>query len=356
MLKVSDKKWQQIYNDLLNRIKSGQYQLGSRFPTVIELCKIYEPSSITVRRACEELKVNGWVTSRGQRGTFVTKPLNEVKIYLCSHEIPVTDTGPPSFLIQRFEEIIRIYRASMRVVVIPVSVKQAMDEPEKIKGPMVTFFSNFIDFNGMEFIVNHKRIAYFQEKFAPLVFGSPDGVYDFHQIRIDRHDAFRRAVHYLTDKGHRRIAYFSPTLNTPGEIDRFSGYLTGMNECGIVTSADLIKTQLAENYKVTDLVVTEFMAQPNPPTALICNCDNRALLALSSCRKRGIKVPQDLAIIGFDNSPDSLKSEPPLTTFASLPNEAGGYIMDYVKLYRINQKTTPLIYNIEPQLIERAST
>ena len=55
------KKWQQVYQDLLAQIQSGKYPLGSRFPSVEELCRIYEPSNITIRRACGELKKNGWI-------------------------------------------------------------------------------------------------------------------------------------------------------------------------------------------------------------------------------------------------------------------------------------------------------
>lgn len=346
------KKWQQVYQDLLAQIQSGKYPLGSRFPSVEELCRIYEPSNITIRRVCGELKKNGWITTRDRRGTYVTEPLKELTVYLCNRDF----NEPPMFPVKRFEEVIRNYQAGMNVTIVPVTVKYAMENAESIRGPMVVFFSNFISVNGMNFKINHRRIAFFQEKFAPLVVGGSSETYGLHQIRTDRYTAFREAVRHLAGKGHQRIGYLSPMLNIPGELERFKGYLDGMAECGIMVDGELVRTMPREDNTFADGAVEGFLSMKNPPTALVCSSDRRALNVMACCRKRGVRIPEDLAVIGFDNIAESAESEPPLTTFAALPDEAGRYIMDYVKLYRIGQKTKLLNYEVEPQLIERGST
>lgn len=352
---MSDKKWQQVYNDLLRRIESGVYPVGSRFPSVSNLCRFYDPSNITIRRACRELKRNGWITTRGQQGTFVTEPMNELKIYLCDRNVSqmASDLSFPHW---RFESLIQKYRTDMEVAVAPVSTEYAMKNPGSIKGPMVTFFSNFLDLSGTNFRINHERIAFFRENFTPLVFGSPNETYGLHRIWPNRHKAFRQIVHYLADKGHRRIAYLAPMLNIPGEQERFRGYLDGMMDCGFIVSSDLVRTLTHDDYSFVDDAMAEILSFPNPPTAVICASDRRALNVLNYCRKHGIKVPEDLAVTGFDNSPKGAEYDPPLTTFASLPDKAGHYIMDYVKLYRIGQMSMLLNYEIEPQFIERGST
>ena len=78
-------KWQTIYHDLLNKIMTGKYAEGERFPSIENLCRIYEPSNITIRRCCTELKKNGWITTLSRRGTFVTRPTDKIRIYWGMH-------------------------------------------------------------------------------------------------------------------------------------------------------------------------------------------------------------------------------------------------------------------------------
>lgn len=351
---MGGKKWQQVYDDLLVRIRSGEYPLGSRFPSVEELCRNYDPSNITIRRACDELKKDGWITTRDRQGTYVTEPLKELNIFLCN-KLFSEELQEHSVPLLQFHEAIRKYSTGISVNIIPVSLKKVLADADSIAAPMVAFFNTFIDVEGMSFKINHDRIDYFRRKFNPLVFGGYQETEGMHQIRVNRYNAIRRAVHYLAGKGHRRIGYISQMLTIPGVLERFKGYLDGMAECGIMGYSGLIKSVPRSDYNFVDDVMAEFMSQPEPPTAIICSNDRKALNAIDFCRRHGVSVPGRLAVVGYDGSPAGALSEPPLTTFVGVPDEAGRYIMDYVKLCRIGMTGKLLNYELESPFIERGS-
>jgi DNA-binding transcriptional regulator YhcF (GntR family) len=351
---MARRKWQQVYQDILEQIRSGRYPQGSRFPSVEELCRIYEPSNITIRRACEELKKDGWVTTRDRQGAYVTEPLKELKIFLCNKSFSA-DFLKDSMPLRHFHETVEAYAAGIPVNIIPVTLDQVMEDADAITAPMVVFFNTFVDADGMRFRINRERIDFFRERFNPLVFGGYEETQGMHQIRVNRYHAFRRAVRYLADKGHRRIGYVSQMLTIPGVLERFKGYLDGMAECGIMGYSELVKTVPRSDYNEVDGVMAEFLAQPEPPSAIIFSNDRKALNALAFCRRHGVKVPEQLAVIGYDGTPDGALSEPPLTTFAGTPLEAGRHIMDYVKLCRIGMTGRILSYELESPFIERGS-
>ena len=72
------------------------------------------------------------------------------------------------------------------------------------------------------------------------------------------------------------------------------------------------------------------LALDRPPTAILCNNDRRAMLVLDVLRARGVRVPRDVSVVGFDNLKASAKSRPPLTTVDGRPREVGEAAVKYV--------------------------
>ena len=84
-------------------------------------------------------------------------------------------------------------------------------------------------------------------------------------------------------------------------------------------------TEQPFNFEGGREAVRRFMAQATPPTALICGTDLQAIGAIDECRRRGIRVPEDLSITGFDDIEHAAIVVPPLTT-VKVPTEDIGVL------------------------------
>ncbi|WP_033294663.1 LacI family DNA-binding transcriptional regulator [Amycolatopsis jejuensis] len=126
------------------------------------------------------------------------------------------------------------------------------------------------------------------------------------------------AAQHLADLGHRRFGILAaPRIQRHssafhGTRERLAGYLDTLSSAGItdvtVTEAPWLSAQTARA-RVTDLLTTD----PRP-TALLCMSDQLAFAAIAAARRLGLRVPEDVSIVGFDDTPQAAWSEPPLTT------------------------------------------
>jgi GntR family transcriptional regulator, arabinose operon transcriptional repressor len=126
-------------------------------------------------------------------------------------------------------------------------------------------------------------------------------------IMADMKQGARLLTRHLLDNGHRKIA----TLFTDSE--RAGGFELAMNKQGIEIDNDLQKN--CHGYRhVAYKAMGDLLARRKDFTALICQNDIAALGAIEQCFKQGIKVPQDISIVGFDNIQESELFPVPLTT------------------------------------------
>jgi LacI family transcriptional regulator len=100
----------------------------------------------------------------------------------------------------------------------------------------------------------------------------------------------------------------------------------------------------------------ELLTQPNRPTAIFAGNDRIALIVLQAAADLGLRVPDDLSVVGFDDIGQAEHSDPPLTTVRQ-PLTSIGELAAKLLISRVeNGKTDPEIHLIDPELIERRST
>lgn len=148
----------------------------------------------------------------------------------------------------------------------------------------------------------------------------------------------RMAARHLLDLGHRRFAVLSlPAQDKTfgvadaerliagkysGTRDRIRGYLQEFAEAGIETAA--VPIYETDNDEETTRAAMDYLMSREPrPTAILSMSDRMALAALDWLAERGINVPGDVSIVGFDGVPESARSLPPLTTIAQPMLEMG---------------------------------
>ena len=115
----------------------------------------------------------------------------------------------------------------------------------------------------------------------------------------------------LLERGHRKIGFIGKINATTSIRDRYLGYYKAMLEYDCKINSDWVIGDRTEDGIYTSIVLPETL-----PTAFVCNSDRAAFETVRQIKKRGLKVPEDISIVGFDNDVFSKVCEPPLSTVA----------------------------------------
>ncbi len=137
--------------------------------------------------------------------------------------------------------------------------------------------------------------------------------------------ALTRAV---IEKGHRRIAYLTLAPSQEATKLRMRGYRTALDEAGIAFDADLVQaTDLFGSPGERQLIwdaLDKFFANDTTPTAICCGNDRLAMAVYGILRRRGIAVPEDVSVVGYDDHRLISETLFPALTTAELPYSAMG--------------------------------
>lgn len=135
---------------------------------------------------------------------------------------------------------------------------------------------------------------------------------DVPDIYVDEQVAGYLATRHLIDLGHRRIGFVcGPARSVPTRM-KLAGWHTALEEAGLAAPPELVAhVQYGANGGV---VAAGWLLDRVAVTALVCASDIMALGAMSEARRRGLSIPRDLSIVGFDDTPMAAYAEPPLTT------------------------------------------
>ncbi|MDF9133468.1 DNA-binding transcriptional regulator CytR, partial [Escherichia coli] len=141
-------------------------------------------------------------------------------------------------------------------------------------------------------------------------------------VHIDNLTAAFDAVNYLYEQGHKRIGCIAGPEEMPLCHYRLQGYVQALRRCGIMVDPQYI-ARGDFTFEAGSKAMQQLLDLPQPPTAVFCHSDVMALGALSQAKRQGLKVPEDLSIIGFDNIDLTQFCDPPLTTIAQPRYEIG---------------------------------
>lgn len=153
-----------------------------------------------------------------------------------------------------------------------------------------------------------------------VVIGRPFRYDNVSYVDVDNVNAAFNAVTHLIRQGRQRIATISGLLQSTAGLDRKSGYLKALGERGYKLDEALIIegdfTEAGGYYAMQSLL-------PAHPDAVFAASDVMALGAMRAAREAGLSVPDDLAVVGFDDIPIAATSEPPLTTIRQPVSQTG---------------------------------
>jgi len=214
-------------------------------------------------------------------------------------------------------------------------------------------------FFSMKFPESH--VARFQQINLPLVL--VDAYHpQFDSIHVKNMEGAKVATRHLLGLGHRNIAMINASLDTQPARDRMEGYQAALEESGVAFTADKvfisgIGKQDGFNREAGKASMRELIASnrgPHPVTAVFIASDVQAIGAMEMAREAGVRVPEDIAIVGFDDI--ELAQHAQLTTMRQPMYEMGTLALERLVARMKTPAAAPTVTSYVPELIIRRSS
>jgi LacI family transcriptional regulator len=168
-------------------------------------------------------------------------------------------------------------------------------------------------------------------------------------------DGMVKVVGHLYETGHRRIAHISGHFNTRPGTDRLFGYRSELDKLGLPAPAEY----LAEGDFFHDSgfeAMKGFLALPQPPDAVACASDAMAVGAMAAIEEAGLRIPDDVAVTGFDDADFAANIVPSLTTIRQDALGMGTAAAEAVLRMLEDPESPPPVVVIETELVVRDSS
>lgn len=140
-----------------------------------------------------------------------------------------------------------------------------------------------------------------------------------YNVLLDNVQGAYRATKHLIELGNKKIAYFSGAPSSYDNVKRFEGYKKALAESGIIFDHNLVvQGQFTEEggYEATNLLLLNTQLNNNAIDAIFCGNDEMAIGAIRALNEKGIRIPEDISIVGYDDIRLASYIQPPLTTIS----------------------------------------
>jgi LacI family transcriptional regulator len=205
-------------------------------------------------------------------------------------------------------------------------ISQSLETVRKEADNAVTMFNNRVDGLLVSLAYDTKNINHFEQfinKGIPVIFF--DRVFEHKKcpnILIDNYKAGYEAVSHLIEQGCKRIVHITGNLSRNVYADRCRGYRDALRDNKLLFDDDLLIVSSLSNQDGKDAAAQILSLKHLPDGVFVAN-DTCAANCMLELKKQGIKIPGDIAFVGFNNDPMSEIVEPPLTTINYHGEEMG---------------------------------
>jgi LacI family transcriptional regulator len=201
-------------------------------------------------------------------------------------------------------------------------------------------------------LLDDEQLAAIDEHTPLLVVGRSFDADPERSLEVDNVDAAEQLIRYLVSLGHERIAHIAGPPFTPESAARRVGYERALREAGIEPDDSLV-VEGDFLFESGSRGVDELLARGVEFTALFAGNDWMAYGARSALDRHGLRVPDDVSLVGFDDDPVAEWQTPPLTTVRQPTVELGAVAA--TAMLRILEDEDPDLPVFEPELVIRAS-
>lgn len=171
-------------------------------------------------------------------------------------------------------------------------------------------------------------------------------------IVTDNYSTGQEVTNYLIEKGHRKIGFIGEIYSTSSICDRYFGYMKALKLNGLPIREDWL---ISNNDNITGMYTLDFKLPEEMPTAFVCHCDKAAFTLMQKLEGLGIRVPEEVSVVSFDNTSICELIKPKLSSVNIDCKQIALYGVDQM-LYRVNHlQALPRKIYLGSSLIERES-
>lgn len=297
-----------VYDEILKGIENGELGHDGFLLSEKEYCEKFDVSLTTVRRALEQLRTEGIVEKIKGKGTAVSRLVRRIKmppnkfiavLMVPFHEQPSISEQKYHYVNKYAQKIYKAIYGELRndynLLIDTIEIGEMSEKFQK----SVLFQADKILLLGE---TQKDTIDYLHGLGkCVLVYNYFDFDVQVCRVNNDEREQYKRAVDYLLQHGHNRIASINGINNFSESLERYMGY-----QDALILNDEYIDTQYVRWGNMTPesgyYMAKELMELPTPPTAIICVNDGVAMGAYDALTEAGLKIPEDVFLIGHDNS------------------------------------------------------
>jgi GntR family transcriptional regulator of arabinose operon len=303
------------------RILDGRLQAGTRLPTDDELAVLYQISRDTVRQALAQLTNEGLIERVQGRGTFVSQPPSNGSPLTQLKQKQIGLVLNRTFRTQLTMNLLVGVEQAAKSHGYSVSFTYAEGEQEQQAHDVARMRANHV--SGMIIwpmgdSTQAASIQQLQADHVPVVLMDryfPGLAVDY--VGSDNIGGGYRATEHLLILGHRRIGFVfahEETLQTTSVYERWQGYCRALQKYEVPYDETLVIPDLRQLPTGGHEGLVEFLQRPDRPGAIFAINDYVALDVLQAAKALHLRIPEDLAVVGFDDMEFAAHVNPPLTT------------------------------------------
>ena len=361
----------QLHNQLRRLIVSGRWRHGERIPTETQLARHLDISRTTVRIATQRLEVEGMIKRTAGRGTFVVFQRQE---RAANHSIGYLTC---SFHNEIHTNILSSAQTELRSAgyqVIFSNSRDRVDEAQVLRQLLDDDVAGLMLWANAEPTVDTLAIlGEFERRAIPIVFmDRPIQGVSADYVSSDNFGGAYDLVRHLIALGHQRIVSLMPSIDGLYPVnERLRGCITALDEHDIPTcepwkisppgrhefhETDIYSLVGAQSQQVIGQVVQLMNAVEHKPTAIACINDILAIITIIALQEIGIKVPDDVSVVGFDDISMASHIGVPLTTVSQNAYELGKSASKILLERLAGDQSPRRCYTVPTRLRVRAST
>lgn len=360
-LDTSTSLWESVANEIRGRIERGELRPGARLDSQRDLCVEFNVSRITIRRAFSQLATEGFIhTSRG-RGTFVSErgPQGGIPT-VNSIGLVLRDLTSPFFVkviggIERYT-----YDHGFSLLLSNTSGQMGKEEQQ------IAHFRR-IGVAGIVVASMHNQerppeaVLRMHEEGFPYVMVSYVEDESIRSVGVDHEDGGAIAGRHLYDCGYRTFGYLNAErTNVLGNVRKY-GFMRGLAEAGAdLPDAFVLDIELEDRWDIRRFekgyaAAEQFLDAPTRPEAMFIYNDQAAYGFIKRLQEAGVRIPDDLAVIGFDGIDRNDLFDGVLTTVRQPMEEIGRLAVDVIRKL-VDGREAPTRTMVEPHLTIGSTT